>query len=57
MPFDTVLDMKPYLAPGQASTPKMELSGIIAHQGTKEQGKYVAITKQGTNGYHTMTPK
>ena len=47
VPFDTVLDMKPYLAPGQASTQTMELIGIIAHQGTKEQGHYVTITKKG----------
>jgi len=47
VPFDTVLDMKPYLAPGQASTQTMELIGIITHQGTKEQGHYVAITKKG----------
>jgi len=39
--------MKPYLAPGQASTQTMELIGIITHQGTKEQGHYVAITKKG----------
>jgi len=47
VPFDTVLDMKPYLAPGQASTQTMELIGIIAHQGTKEQGHYVSMTKRG----------
>ena len=46
-PFDTVLEMKPYLAPGQASTQTMELIGIISHQGTKEEGHYVAITKRG----------
>jgi len=47
VPFDTVLDMKPYLAPGQTSTQTMELIGIIAHQGTKEQGHDVTITKKG----------
>jgi len=47
MPFDTVLEMKPYLAPGQASPQTMELIGIISHQGTKDQGHYVAITKRG----------
>jgi len=47
MPFDTVLEMKPYLAPGQASPQKMELIGIISHQGTKDPGHYVAITKRG----------
>ena len=39
--------MKPYLSPGQASSQTMELIGIIAHQGTKEQGHYVTITKKG----------
>ena len=47
MPFDTVLDMNPYLAPGQTSTQTMELIGIITHQGTKEQGHYVTISKKG----------
>jgi len=39
--------MKPYLTPGQASTQTMKLIGIIAHQGSKEQGHYVTITKKG----------
>ena len=47
VPFDTILDMKPYLAPGPSSTLSMELIGIITHQGTKEQGHYVAITRKG----------
>jgi len=47
IPFDTVLEVEPYLAPGQASPPKMKLIGIISHQGTKDQGHYVAITKRG----------
>jgi len=47
IPFDTILEMKPYLAPGQASPQKMELIGIISHQGTEDQGHYVAITKRG----------
>ena len=47
VPFDTVLDMKPYLAPGHASPQTMEQIGIIAHQGTKEQGHVVTITKKG----------
>ena len=47
MPFDMVLEMKPYLAPGQASPQTQELIGIISHQGTKDQGHYVAITKRG----------
>jgi len=47
IPFDTVLEMEPYLAPGQASPQKMKLIGIISHQGTKDQGHYVVITKRG----------
>jgi len=47
VPFDTILDMKPYLAPGPPSALRMELIGIITHQGTKEQGHYVAITRKG----------
>ena len=50
MPFDMVLEMKHYLAPGQASPQTMELIGIISHQGTKDQGHYVAIKKRG-NGW------
>jgi len=49
MTFDTVLDMKPYLAPGQASPHTMDLIGIISHEGTKEQGHYVTITKRGND--------
>jgi len=47
VPFDTALDMQPYLAPGHTSTLIMELIGIITHQGTKEQGHYVTITRKG----------
>jgi len=47
IPFDTVLEMETYLAPGQTSPPKMKLIGIISHQGTKDQGHYVATTKRG----------
>ena len=47
IPFDTVLEMELYLAPGQASPPKMEPIGIISHQGTRDRGHYVAITKRG----------
>ena len=52
VPFDTVLDMKPHLAPGQASPQTMELIGIISHQGTKEQEHYVAITYLGEVGLY-----
>jgi len=47
IPFDTVFEMEPYLAPGQTTPQKMKLIGIISHQGTKDQGHYVAITKRG----------
>ena len=46
-PFDTALEMEPYMALGHASSQKMDLIGIISHQGTKEHGHYVAITKKG----------
>jgi len=42
-----VLDMKPYMARGYTSTQIMELIGIITHQGTKEHGHYVTITRKG----------
>jgi len=47
IPFDTVLEMEPNLTPGQTTPQKMKLIGIISHQGTKDQGHYVAITKRG----------
>jgi len=46
-PFDTTLEMEPYMAPGHASSHKMKPIGVISHQGTKEHGHYVAITKKG----------
>jgi hypothetical protein len=49
-PFDTTLEMEPYMAPGHVSSQKMELIGIISHQGTEKHGHYVAITKRG-NGW------
>jgi len=48
--FDTTLEMEPYMAPGRVSSQKMELIGIISHQGTGKHGHYVAITKRG-NGW------
>ena len=51
VPFDTILEMKPYLVPGPTSTLRMELIGIVTHQGTKEQGHYVAITKKGNEWF------
>jgi len=47
IPFDTALEMEPYMAPGQALRQKMKLIGIISHQGTKDHGHYVAITNRG----------
>ena len=47
IPFDTALEMEPYMAPGHALTQKMKLIGIISHQGTKDHGNYVAITNRG----------
>jgi len=35
------------MAPGHATSQKMKLFGVISHQGTKEHGHYVAITKSG----------
>ena len=46
-PFETTLEMEPYMAPGHATSQKMKLFGVISHQGTKEHGHYVAITKSG----------
>jgi len=47
IPFDTVSEMEPYLVSGQTSPQKMKLIGIISHQGTKDQGHDVVITKRG----------
>jgi len=46
-PFDTTLEMEPYMTPGHAVSQKMKLIGIISHQETKEHGHYVAITNRG----------
>jgi len=35
------------MAPGHGSAQKMELIGMISHQGTEKHGHYVAITKKG----------
>jgi len=35
------------MAPGLGSAQKMELIGMISHQGTEQHGHYVAITKKG----------
>ena len=41
------LRMEPYMTQEHAITQKMKLIGVISHQGTKEHGHYVAITKRG----------
>jgi len=51
VPFDMILEMKPFLVPGPISTLRMELIGIVTHQGTKDQGHYVAITKRGNKWF------
>jgi len=47
IPFDTTLEMEPFMAPGLGSAQKMELIGMISHQGTEKHGHYVAVTKKG----------
>jgi hypothetical protein len=47
-PFETILNMEPFMTPGLRSAQKMELIGIISHQGTGKNGHYVAATKKGT---------
>ena len=44
----TTLDMEPFMTPGLRSAQKMELIGIISHQGTEKNGHYVAAIKKGT---------
>jgi len=46
IPFDTTLDLEPYISQGHPPTQKMKLIGIISHQGTKDNGHYTAITKK-----------
>jgi len=46
IPFDTTLEMEPFMAPGLGSA-KLELIGMISHQGTEKHGHYVAVTKKG----------
>jgi len=47
IPFDTALEMEPYMTQEHAITQKMKLIGIISHQCTKDHGHYVAITNRG----------
>ena len=47
IPFDTTLEMEPFMAPGLGSAQKLELIGMISHQGTEKHGHYVAVTKKG----------
>jgi len=44
IPFDTALDLEPYMTPGHSPTHDMKLIGIISHQGTKDNGHYTAMT-------------
>jgi len=46
IPFDTSLDLEPYMAPGHSPTQDMKLIGIISCQGTKDNGHYTAFTKR-----------
>ena len=46
-PFDTTLEMDPFMAPGLRSAQKMKLIGMISHQGSEKHGHYVAMTKKG----------
>ena len=46
IPFDTTLDLGPYMTPRHAPTHDMNLVGIISHQGTKDTGHYTAMTKR-----------
>jgi len=39
--------MDPFMAPGLRSAQKMELIGMISHQGSEKQGHYVTMTKKG----------
>ena len=47
IPFDTTLEMEPFMTPGLGSAQKLELIGMISHQGTEKHGHYVAVTKKG----------
>ena len=47
-PFDTTLDMEPFMTPGLRSAQRMELISIISHQGTGKNRHYVAATKKLT---------
>jgi len=46
IPFDTALDLEPYMTPGHSSTQDMKLIGIISHQGTTDNGHYTAMTNK-----------
>jgi len=39
--------MEPFMAPELGSAQKLELIGMISHQGTEKHGHYVAVTKKG----------
>jgi ubiquitin C-terminal hydrolase len=46
IPFDTTLDLEPYMTPGHSLTHDMKLVGIISHQGSKDNGHHTAMTKR-----------
>jgi len=46
IPFDITLSLEPYIMQGYPPIQDMELIGIISHQGTKDNGHYIAMTKK-----------
>ena len=46
IPFDITLNLEPHTMQGYPPIPDMELIGIISHQGTKDNGHYIAMTKK-----------
>jgi len=46
IPFDTTLDLEPFMSQGHPPTQEIKLIGIISHQGTKDNGHYTAMTKR-----------
>jgi len=56
IPFDITLNLEPYMMLGYPPIQDMELIGIVSHQGTKDNGQYIAMTKKKRNGPYIMTP-
>ena len=46
-PFETTLDMEPFMTPEQRPAQRMKLIGIISHQETGNNGHYLSATKKG----------